>query len=170
MFLLEFITKENVTLAVAVFGAVGSLITMIKNSREKRRNVKINVISYTSAKDKNVFLAVFENRSILPVSITGISLLLNGKEYACPFKPVVISEEIKHSGIQNLSVKKNYSFELPIVLNGLESVQGHLAFSDCQDILTESEKLVTFRVDANRGNPFLLKAQLRNWVPPERFF
>ena len=91
-FMQELFTRENVTFAIAVFGAVGTAWNLFQS----RRKIEFIPIGF-KLKDDNELIVHFEiiNHSRIAISIVNISYLYDGVHYSCS-KERAIGESIYH--------------------------------------------------------------------------
>lgn len=71
-FFANIFTRENITLFLSIFGAIGTLFSFINTLLINRKNLKIRIDRLYYIQDlQTLFVScVFENRSRLPISIT----------------------------------------------------------------------------------------------------
>lgn len=72
----KLLTRENITLALSIFGSIGTLITFISSYLHTRKNLKIKISrsGYGRSTPKMLISLTFENQSRLPISITSIKV------------------------------------------------------------------------------------------------
>ena len=80
--LLNLLTRENITLALSIFGAAGTLFTFITSYMSKRKNLKVQITKSSYRTDAHMLLITltFENRSMLPIAITSIKCFVGKHE------------------------------------------------------------------------------------------
>ena len=95
----SFLTQQNdiITLALSIFGSLGTLITIITNFFVYRKNLKIRITEAFYLIDRKQLYVkfLFENRSRLPISITSICFLLN-KQAIKPTKSTYCVHDYKN--------------------------------------------------------------------------
>lgn len=140
-------------------GILGFVISIINFAyffiiRRKKLNVRFGDIGIREYYGSNDLLKVqfsFENKSQLPISITRIQLVLNEELYDCNCLPVVIEEvtrKRKNEIYDRDTIKSVYT---PINLPALGAYSGFFAFQIPQGILSNNEKVLTFRICTSRG-------------------
>ena len=79
------LTKDNITLALSIFGSIGTLLSWLFSITKNRKNIDIKIAGRRFSNNTNFLLVymLFENRSSLPISITDISVQLDSTWYPC---------------------------------------------------------------------------------------
>lgn len=143
-------SRENITLFLSIFGALGSasawIYTFIKS--RKRFNVKIN--GYNLTPHGVLFHIQFINNSTLPLSITDISIYCN-KEYHAKRIPEKVLEKTLRVGKEVRSHKEFYSMSFPINLPSLAGESGYVLFSSGEENFPQLSNDVTLIIRTNRG-------------------
>ena len=153
---INFLTKENITLAIAIIGLVISTINFIYFFAVRKKKLMINfgdigIKNYI--RNSNILLTHyrFDNCSQLSISITRIQLIINNIRYDCDIRKH-IAEKMEYS--KNKDVYHKIISEtdvLPINLLPLASQSGFLGFVIPPNSLSKDEKALTFRICTNRG-------------------
>lgn len=158
----RWITKENITLFIAIAGFVMSFMGCI--SRRKSLSVRILRYRIYGECEKYMYAYIaFENRSQLPIAITRLSLLMDGKTYDAIQIPQRIFERKRTIGKEVISRTEEYSTAIPIQLQSLGACTA-LIFFDTLPALTETQPThLTFLIGTNRGKA--MKTLLS--LPPE---
>ena len=123
-------TQENITLALSIFGSVGTLVTFISSYLTQRKNLKINIISCTYKRQlgRMILIVTFENRSRLPISVTSISAIMNGNILKPLRHPHCVGEYTKKDGDEVIDRKFEYDLRLPADIQQLSAVSGYILF------------------------------------------
>ena len=109
MHISNLITRENITLAIALFGAIGTAINATLSLIHNRANLNIRIVKIKDYLPFFLTYVIFENNSRLPISVTSISIQIDGIFYPCSAIPEkVITNEVKRNG-EILSYKETYS-------------------------------------------------------------
>lgn len=149
----KLLTRENITLALSVFGSLGTLITFVSSFLHTRKNLKIKVskVGYRNCTKIMLISLTFENRSRLPISITSISVLINGAEIIPETYPKCVEWYSHMEGKEVVDRKFLYNLNFPVDVQPLFAVSGHILL----DVpLKEIEKLSTpliLKVHSTRG-------------------
>lgn len=72
-------TRENITLAIALFGAFGTALNGILGFIRSRKKISIQIIKICRLNKFIVAYIVILNHSRLPISINDISIIINQK-------------------------------------------------------------------------------------------
>ncbi len=149
----NFITRDNVTLALAIFGSFGTLFSWLFVFLKNRKNLKIHIVGYRFSDDNHSLLiyAMFENRSRLPISITGIYVDIENILYSCEKIPITAFEETIRSGKEIISHREYRSMNLPISIPGLGGTSGYIYFEFPLVSVKPSSKHLNFQLLTNRG-------------------
>lgn len=126
----DLFTRANITLALSIFGAIGTLVTFISSCLTKRKNLKINVSSCAYRKDLHwlIFVVTFENRSRLPIAITSISATINNKKMDSLKYPHCVGDFAYRSGGTVVDRKFEYNLKLPADIQQLSALSGYVLF------------------------------------------
>lgn len=148
----------NFNLLCDIVGILGFLLSVInavyfyviRRKKLKIRFEEFGVCNYYSEQILKIRFC-FQNLSQLPISITKIQLLVNNDVYDCTNSPVQIEEIIrKKNGVIYDTVTVN-SVSVPVNLQPLTACGDYFAFPISQGILSNSEKVLSFRIYTNRG-------------------
>ncbi len=147
------LTRENITLALSIFGATGTLITFISSFITKRKNLRIKISDsvYNRIIKTLTFVVSFENRSHLPIAVTSVSFLLDGTE-SLPVKyPRCVEQYAHRQGKDVIDRKFLYNLNFPIDIQQLSSVSGHILLAIPQEELEKLSTPVIVQVHSTRG-------------------
>ena len=149
----ELLTQENITLALSIFGSIGTLITFISSYLSKRKNLKINIISATYKKslDRLILVITFENRSCLPIAVTSISVTLHGEKLEPLRHPHCVGEYTQTHGKEVVDRKFTYNLDIPVGIQQLGAVSGHILFDVSPTELENHSTPLTLSVHSTRG-------------------
>ena len=125
--LLSLFTRDNITLILAIFGSLGTLISWIFSYISNRRNLDIHVVGYRQDTPHALLLYVsFINNSRLPISISDISIKINGIISSCQKIPITaLEEEISRKG-NAISHYDHKTIGFPISIPGLNGTSGYV--------------------------------------------
>lgn len=151
--LLQFITIERVTFWIAIAGFVLSLTSWIKEILVNRKNLRANILEL-HAKDSAAFLRLMiNNKSRLPISISGINLVTDFQQCPCTTVPKYVTCNIRFIGGKQVSRSEEYSTALPIQISGLGGTNALVLFEGLPREIPCSSKYLTLVIYTNRGNP-----------------
>lgn len=147
MNILEYLTKENITLVIAIIGALGTIVTAITKIWNNRVKLDITFagIMDIELKDAALIYLMISNQSRLPISITAISVLHNDFFLQC--------ETIPQIAYRNNVVNSDFRYTLtfPIDIQGLCSASGYILFEFAPDTFQQFSNTVNLRISTNRG-------------------
>lgn len=140
---------------LGILGFIISLINLIHYFAIRRVNLdiaflKYSVNDYTFGNDRIFVQYRIDNKSQLPIAITDIQLIIDGKSYLTDYLPHEIFSYCKRSKGEIVEHLPKYNDKLPINLNSLSFRSDFLAFVVPRGILKEGEKDLTFQIRTNR--------------------
>ena len=155
-FMQELFTRENVTFAIAVFGAVGTARSVFQS----RKRVEFIPLGYTLNEDHDLIVH-FEiiNHSTTAISIVNISYIYDGEHYSCS-KERAIAESIYHERMHVPCLKDFYTQPFPLQLVGRGGTSEYIRFELPPEIHPDFSKPQTFQASANRGKVTEMKLSL----------
>lgn len=147
----DFLTKENISFILGLIGSIGTAITFLKSFINSRINFSIESVSF-HASDKGILsYLMFINKSNQPLTITAISICINGIYYPA----VLTSEEVVHtvrrSGKEIIGTHSEYSIPFPIVLSGQYATSGYVFFPLPKGTSVPSSKLWSVKVCTSKN-------------------
>ena len=138
-----------------VLGFVMSLFGLVCTWHRNRKRLHISILDIKSFNDVTFLRIMFENKSRLPIAITRVALLLNGKIIDCTPNPTIVYEEVRRDAKKEIigtDVEKSYP--LPIQLSELGAISGLVLFERLQELPEDSATNLTFLIATNRGKAF----------------
>ena len=147
---MHFLSRENITLSIALFGAIGTLATWIYAAFTKRRRIDVTLIHIFEPDSNLVVFASFTNRSHLPISITAISLVLGDVSFPCPTDPHLVFRY--ESSLHPHENSCSYTLNLPLNLGSLSGVSGFLSFDIPPEFLKRISSPLILKVSTSRGS------------------
>ena len=152
-----------VTFGIAIAGFLMSLGSWVHTfiTQRKRLSFKIQFFRY---KENSAYMyLMIENRSRLPVSITGIALKQSKSIVPCVQIPKTVSSTTRKTA-GNTDVVYQYSTAIPIQLSALESVSCIVLFEGIPEVVPPSATHLTFQISTNRGRKVKRKLALpQDW-------
>lgn len=129
--LLNLLTRENITLALSIFGAAGTLFTFITSYVSKRKNLNIQITKSSYRTDTHMLLITltFENRSVLPIAITSIKCFTDKQEFPLFEHPICVKEYAHSRGKEVIDRKFLYNIIFPLIFNNSVRFLGLLFLS-----------------------------------------
>lgn len=146
-------TRANITLALSIFGAVGTLVTFISSYLTKRRNLKISISSAMYRKDLRWLLCAisFENRSRLPIAITSISATANNRTIQPNPYPCCVNNYAHRIGNDVIDRKFEYNLKLPADIQQLSALSGYVLFELSPEEIEKLSTPLTLAIHSTRG-------------------
>lgn len=136
---MKYLTKENITFAMALVGFIGTVFTWFLN----RRNIQITIFDHiTCIGTVAQFFMHIQNQSFSPICISSMSLIHNGNKIECELLP----KKIRSSGSDLITTPM-----FPINLSPRQGCLNFYEFINCQDISLVPGKKVDFVIYTNRG-------------------
>ena len=151
---------EITTFVIALIGCVGTILTWVFYFWNSRVSVLFEINGYFDAKTDFIVNCSLTNKSNTPVSITNVSLRINGKSYdVYRFETVILSHEEAH-GSQIISREETKNAAFPINLYPLVGENRYLLFPlDRSDSLPFDTNL-TFQIQTNRNRQIRYSIEL----------
>ena len=148
---LSICTKDNITFALAAFGSIGTAISCGYRLITNRKNLDFNIIGQRSDSESILLYMAFVNKSRLPISITSISVNINGVFHSCQEIPITTFEETTRCKGEIISHHVYKSIPLPFTIPGLGSTSGYV-YAEFPEVKPQPDAThLTFQVSTNRG-------------------
>ena len=149
----QFITRANITLFLSIFGAFGTLITLISSFRAKRKRLKIKIsnVKYNKKQSQMLLDIAFENRSQLPISVTSVHIFLNHHELEIEEYPSCVGEYTHLHGGEVVDRKFLYNLKFPVTIQQLGASAGKILLEFSQKELENPSTPLIFQVYSTRG-------------------
>lgn len=160
----QLFTRENITLVIALFGAVGTIINALITFFHQRLNLRFELTNLSVIARTFHTYAIITNYSRLPISISSISVRIEDRWFPCSFIPVKMSEHnVKING-QTLPPVETYSTPMPIEIGPLGSFGGLFVFDSFPKDLQLPTIPDSFLIATNRGK-VIQKIQSKDDIP-----
>lgn len=152
-FISQFVTRANVTLFLSIFGAFGTLVTLISSFYAKRKRLKIKISNVQYKKDQKQMLLdiAFENRSQLPIAVTSVHVFLNNHELEVMEYPWSVNEYTHLQGGKIVDKKFLYNLEFPVTIQQLGASAGKMLLEFSPKELESPSTPLIFQVHSTRG-------------------
>lgn len=144
-------TRDNITLALSIFGSIGTVFTFIHTFITNRKNVNVRIIGHRFSDESLLIYMAFENKSRLPISVTGITVMINGVWYSCVEPSITVLNETFRTGKIVTSHHEYKSLALPISLPSLGGTSGYVYFEFPEAIFQTDTTQLKFLINSNRG-------------------
>ena len=155
-------TRENITLALSLFGALGTAGTWIYNYFKARKNFSLEIIKYLSTEMGLLLFVQFTNKSSLPISISEIAVDTSSGQFICEKYPLRVFETTRRSGKEIISHEEKFSIDFPINLPAFCGTSGYLYFSSETETFPPVSTQVTLIIRTNRGREVRKTLELTN--------
>lgn len=151
---MEYLTKENITFILALFGSFGTLCVFISTLLQNSVNLDISIVEYSADNKTAILYMMLDNRSHLPISITNISIWNHAVLYSCLPTPEIVKFNIRHCNKEEVFREAVKTIPLPINLPSLSGTSGYLYFVIPQENFEIDSKSLTVEVSTNRHKKF----------------
>lgn len=150
--ILALFNRENITLALSIFGSLGTLFTIFYNIAVNRKKLNVRIVGYRYSDKESLLLYIaFENKSRLPISVTGINVMINGVWYSCVEPSITVLNETFRTGKIVTSHHEYKSLALPLSLPSLGGASGYVYFEFPEAIFQTDATRLKFLINSNRG-------------------
>ncbi len=156
---MKLFTRENITLAIAIFGALGTLLTWFFNFIHSRKNIDLRIIKISKFENQLTMYLSIQNKSRIPISINSISLLSDGVYYPCD----IISHPAFTVSYQN-NCTDIFTIPFPVNLGSLTGTSGYIEFDISSKVLKPLSTPLTVQVSTNRGKAIEKKLHFEDLV------
>lgn len=145
-------TKDNITFAIALFGALGTLMTLYQNRFSIVLTYRSHLLLPSSKLGIIFFNFLIENKSQSPVSITRLFISIDDISGEFLHEKHYVSSHTHSSG-NDIIKNETYTIPLPAKLEGLGAIGGYFLLQIPQHISEQKLKSskVTVTVVTNRG-------------------
>lgn len=144
-------TQDNITFALALFGALGNVIALCWSRYNARQKFDVETIHFHAGEKGILCYLMILNRSTNQLTITDLSIEINGVHYPAIKIPKVVHQCIKRSGKEITDVQNNYSHAFPIVLAGKFATSGYFYFPFPQETAVPSSNTFSLKVCTSKG-------------------
>ncbi|MCU6736466.1 hypothetical protein [Diplocloster agilis] len=146
-----YFTKENITFVLAVIGSIGTISGWLYTYLTTRKNIVIRTIAYNAVQNQALFYLSFENKSRLSISITSLSLKINGVYYPSRIIPQRVKSSQYKRGNEILNAHDDFSITFPIVISPLGATSGYVLFVFPPGVSIPDTKDLMLQISSNRG-------------------
>lgn len=147
----KFLTRDNITLALSIFGSVGTLTSAILSFIRSRKRISITIPKLYHNNSSMWLYVIIENNSRLPISINSVSACFSDKLFHSSQIPQKILEVTQQTGNIVTDKKEYFSIKFPISLPALSGTSGYLYFEVPATFLESPSTQLCFQVGTNRG-------------------
>lgn len=131
--MLDYLTKGNITFALALLGSLGTAYTAIMTFYRNRISIDFSIAEYSLDKKSVILYMIFTNNSRLPISITDVRIWNRCISYSCSKEPVVVRIDTRTSRKEIIYKEAIKSLPFPITLPCLSGTSGFLYFQIPQE-------------------------------------
>nr|DAG18119.1 MAG TPA: hypothetical protein [Caudoviricetes sp.] len=148
----EIVTFENITFLLGLIGSVGTAWQVIQS----RRKIRLSLPYFGYSAEKQLALAYiqFDNLSNSAVSITDVSIVINGITYPCNKLPTIVASLDRKIGGKTISSDILYNMSLPVCLSGYGGSSGYFVFQIPLESVPPDSTHRTFLISTSRGSSF----------------
>ena len=146
-------TRDNVTFALALMGAIGSFYTFIM----QRKKIRITIQRFTYNDGILLMYLSYVNLSRLSVSITNVNLIYKGISYPCAFEPTLAKTYTHKIGKEVVTRRDDFTTSLPLNLSALAGTSGYIYFGNIPSEFLEHPDTIEIEVGTNRGRAIKMK-------------
>lgn len=148
----KFITIENISFLLGLIGSAGTAWQVLRSRRKLR--VRLPFFGYNPEKELALAYIQFDNFSNSAISITDVSIVINGITYPCNKLPITVASSDRRIGEKLVSSSNLYNMTLPACLSGYGGSSGYFVFQiPSESVLLDSTHR-TFLISTNRGSSF----------------
>lgn len=158
--LLRLLTMENITLALSIIGAAGTFISSFYKLVLNRTKIKVRIAGQLLEPDSAILYVLFENHSRLSISLTSISLKIEGISHPCTEIPTTVLENTIRAGKDIISHSKFQTIQIPIFIPALGSTSGYIFFELPEAVLQSNTTHLNFLISTNRKKIVQMKLSL----------
>lgn len=157
------ITFENVSFMLGLIGSAGTAWQVIQS----RRKIRLSLPYFGYSAEKQLALAYiqFDNLSNSAVSITDVSIVINGITYPCDKLPTTVASSERKIGGKTVSSNSLCNAPLPVCLSGYGGSSGYFVFQIPLGSAPPASTQQMFLISTNRGSSF--RAELK---PDREYF
>lgn len=162
-FLNAILTRDNITLAIALFGAFGTAVNLFSSFMHSRKKISIQIIKICRLKEFMIVYISIQNESRLPISINDISLIIDKKKYTGNSVP---PHSLRYTDLATdiPAVREHFTIQFPLNLGALAGASGYIRPDVPEDISRTLSTPLTFQVATNRGNSIQKLLALDKWT------
>lgn len=148
----EIVTFENITFLLGLIGSVGTAWQVIQS----RRKIRLSLPYFGYSAEKQLALAYiqFDNLSNSAVSITDVSIVINGITYPCNKLPTIVASSDRKIGGKTVSSDSLYNMSLPVCLSGYGGSSGYFVFQIPLVSVSPDSMRLTFLILTSHGSSF----------------
>ncbi len=157
------LTRDNLTFILAILGSAGAFYNWLTNYLNSRKSLQIQIERICKFESSIVAYITILNRSSASISISGVSLKVDGKLYPGYHVPLR-TIRIKHYEDGNaIADREIITMAFPANLGGLSGVSGYLMFDIPPALSEKLEAPLIFLISSNRGRPLQMSLSFSQW-------
>ncbi len=133
---------QNICNIFTCLSFIGTLYLLLCQLVKNRKNLSVSVIDYASRQGSVFLMLLFQNNSLLPLTVSSIHIVHGEKHYQCELIP---------KKIRGKNALLIMSPLFPLNLAPKEGRQCFLEFLFAEDIPLDYDKKVVLQIHSNRG-------------------
>ena len=130
-----------------------SLTSWIKDIVVNHKRITACVLEFSANESTAYARLMITNKSRLPISITGISIVVSFQQCSCTALPKLFGTTFRYTSAKLIDRSVEYSTALPIHVPGLGGTTALVLFEELPQTVPRSSKYLTFVIYTNRGSP-----------------
>lgn len=155
--------RDNITLAIALFGALGTVISGILNFIHSRKRFSLQIVKICYLKEYIVVYIAIQNKSRLPISINDISLIIGKEKYTGNSIPPHSLRYIDPT-TDIPTDREHFTIQFPLNLGALAGASGYMRLDVPEEVSQKLPTHLIFQVATNRGNSVQKKLERGKWT------
>ena len=148
----KYLTKDNITFVLALFGSLGTAISFFTSRYRARQNFSIDPIDLHIGEKGVLCYLTFLNKSSSQLIITDMSIKINDLYFPAIKIPEIVQHSVRRSGNEITDVHSNYSLAFPVILAGNYATSGYFYFPFPKGISVVSSNTFSLKVCTSHGN------------------
>lgn len=151
--LLSLFSRDNITLAIALFGAFGTILTIYRNRFALKLTYRSQLVPPSSKLGIMWFDLLIENQSNLPVSVSRILISIGNVSGEFLHEKYYVTSQKCSSDNNSTITNSIYTVPLPVKIEGLGAIGGYFKLQ-LPEYISESQLIkseVKITLVTNRG-------------------
>lgn len=160
--MLKYLTKDNITFVLALFGSLGTVISFLSSYYKARQNFSIDLVDLGIGESGILCYLTIFNKSSKQLIITDMSIKTNNLYFPAIKIPEIVQHSVRRSGNEITDVHSNYSLAFPVILASEYATSGYFYFPFPKGISTASSSTFSLKVCTSHGNSVEKTLSLQN--------
>lgn len=145
------LTKENITLALSIFGAIGTVCSFVYTAISTRKNINVRVSKAYFYKNTVLIHILIDNKSRLPITINRISLIIGKSVFSSFDIKTQIFKGVTRQNNEITDTRLIFSPEFPICIGSLGGTNCYPFFELPPEAFETLSTELTLQFHTNRG-------------------